>query len=223
MLPTSVTVGPLDTADANGISEAQTAAGAGALALDGILVVDDVAVLDVARRVLVTSSGDDTGITFRITGTNSDGNPIRETLTGVNATTVATVQDFKTVTEVYVSGATDGDVEVGTDGVASSPWKLANSQHQAMTQIDFAAVISGTVNYDLEYTLNDIQAPNGMGGALGNYPPTPKVWGLTGMTGKSADAEGSRTLPIMAWRVKINSGTGSVTVTAIEGGVIQGG
>lgn len=222
MLPIVLTVGPLDTADADGIATAQTLADAGAFALDGILATDGVATLDVPRRVLITSSGDDTGITFRVTGTNHDGNPIRETLTGVNATTVYTTQDFKTVTEVYASGATDGDVEVGTNGVASSPWKLTNSQHQANTQITWDCDATGTVTYGLEWTassVNDNQ--NQLGGALGNYPSTPVAKTLTTLTGKTADASASQDNPIQAWRCVITAGTGSVTVRALEGGMTE--
>lgn len=222
MLPVILTVGPLDTADADGIATAQTLADAGAFDLDGILATDGVATLDVPRRVLISSSGDDTGITFRVTGTNSDGNPIRETLTGVNATTTYTTQDFATVTEVYASGATDGDVEIGTNDIASSPWKQTNWMHQAVSEITWDCVVDGTVTYGIEWTastINDNQ--NQMGGALGNYPSAPVPRTLTTLTAKTADASASQDNPIQAWRCVITAGTGSVTVRALEGGMTE--
>jgi hypothetical protein len=111
---------------------------------------------------------------------------------------------------------------LGTSGVASSPWKLANSQHQARTSISWGGVVTGTVNWGIEYCYenpNDNQ--NQMGGALGNYPTPPTPRSLPQLTGQAGDADASLDSPIQAWRVILNSGTGSVTVTAIEGGMAQ--
>lgn len=215
MLPVTVTVGPLASAATDNIAEAQTLAGAGALALDGVLVVDDVAILDVARRILVTSAGDDTGITFRITGTNSDGNPIRETLAGANAGAVYTVSDFLTVTEGYASGATDGDVEVGTNGVASSRWVICNTQISPFN-IALGVIVDGTVNYTIEYTYANINSNQYTpGGALGNYPATPGVFAHATLVGDTTSQDGFFAYPIAAWRLTVNSGaTGSDSVTA---------
>lgn len=224
MLPITLTVGPLATADADGICETQTPLAAGALTIDGVLATGGVATLDVARRVLVTSVGDDSGITFRITGTNADGNPIREVLAGPNATTAYTVQDFKTVTEVYVSDATADAVTVGTNGVASSPWKLTNAPQQAVSNIAWDCAVSGTVNYGIEWTLSQVNDnQNTIGSSvLGNYPSVPVPNDLTAISNKAAAANGTLATPILAWRAKVNSGTGSVTVRAIESGVNEG-
>ena len=63
---TSLTLG---AAVANGISLTQAPAAA-PLLLNGASVVNGVAVLDVPRRIIITSSGNDSGITFKITGTS---------------------------------------------------------------------------------------------------------------------------------------------------------
>lgn len=222
MLPIQLTVGPLATADADGVATSQTPLAAGAMTLDGALVSGGVATMDVPRRVIVTSAGNDSNKTFRITGTNSDNNPIRETITGGNIAAVATVQDFKTVTEIYASAATAAAVIAGTNGVASSPWKLTNWMHQAVSQITWDCVVSGTVTYGIEWSpsvINDNQ--NSMGGALGNYPSTPVARTLTTLTAKTADASASQDNPIQAWRAVITAGTGSVTVRALEGGISE--
>lgn len=221
-LPVTLTVGPLAAADADNVSLAQTAAGAEALAIDGAAATAGVATFDVARRVLITSVGNDSGITFRVTGTNSDGNPIRQTVTGANASTASTTEDFLTVTEVFTSGATAADVTIGTSGVASSPWKLVNAQHQAPVSIAFGCIVDGTIDYTLEYAYTSPNDnANQMGSALGNYPTPPTPWSLTALANKVANTDATVSTPFQAWRMKINSGTGSVTVTAIEAGMAQ--
>lgn len=110
----------LDTADADGVAEAQTLAGAGDLDLDGILVSGGVATFDVARRVLITSAADDSDITFTVTGTDRYGRAQTEVVTGGNAAAVYSDKDFLTVSQVTASAATSGDVEVGTNAVGSS-------------------------------------------------------------------------------------------------------
>ena len=222
MTPQTVTVGPLAAASANNICLSQSAAGAQALTLNGSTVASGVATLDAARRVLITSAADDSDITFRVTGTNAFGNAIRETITGGNATTVYTISDFKTITEVYASAATSGNVTVGTNGVASSPWKFSNI-HIAPFSISLGVVVTGTVNYTIEYTYdNPNNNANTIGGALGNYPSTPAVYSHATLVNDTASADGFISAPIRAWRLTVNSGatgSSSVTATGIQAGI----
>lgn len=221
MLPTTVTVGPLATADDDNIALSQSAAGAQALTLNGAAVTGGVATLDVARRVLVTSAADDSDITFRITGTNSDGNPIRETITGANAGTVYTTSDFKTVTEVYASAATSGNVKVGTNGVASSRWVVVDREISPFN-MSLGVIVSGTVNYTIEYTYNNVNDnQHGPGGALGNYPTVPTVYAHATLASDTTSADGFINDPIAAWRLTLNSQTnpGYATATGIQAGI----
>lgn len=222
MLPVTVTVGPLASEDANIIAESQSAAGAAALTLDGDAVTGGVAFLDVARRVLITSAADDTDITFRITGTNSDDNPIRETLVGANGGAVYTVQDFLTVTEIFTSAATSGAVTVGTNEVASSRWVICNSQISPVN-IAMAVIVSGTVDYTVEYSYDNINSNQFTpGGAAGNYPATPSVFAHATLVTETTSEDGFFAYPIAAWRLCVNSGaTGSdsATATGISAGI----
>jgi flagellin len=63
--------------------------------------------------VTVTSAGNDSGITFTITGTDSSGKNISEVLTGANASTATTTATFKTVTGVSLSSGAAGAVTIG--------------------------------------------------------------------------------------------------------------
>jgi len=115
-----VNCGPYTAPSATNIRTASTIAGAGAVTLNGSLVSSSVATLDQPRRVLFTSAGNDSGITFTVNGTDWNNMPVSEVVTGANATTVYTVYDFKTVTSVVASGASAGNVSIGTNGIASS-------------------------------------------------------------------------------------------------------
>ena len=112
--------GPYATPSATNIRTASSIAAAGTVTLNGSLVSSGTATLDQPRRVLFTSAGDDSGITFTVTGTDWNNMPASEVLTGANATTTYTVYDYKTVTSVVASGASAGNVSIGTNAVASS-------------------------------------------------------------------------------------------------------
>lgn len=175
MRPITVTVGPLAAASANNIAQSQTPGAAGDLTLNGALVTNGVAVLDTARRVLVTPAGNETGKLITLYGTDWNGNAVSETLAGTNAVAIQSVRDYKTITRVAVDAAFAGAVTVGTNGVASSrpimldPWAAA----QVALQVD----ISGTVNATVRQTLDDL-LESYTGATWVNHPDT----GLVGFT-----------------------------------------
>jgi hypothetical protein len=114
-----VSCGPYATPSATNIRTASSVA-TGTVTLNGSLVSNGVATLDQPRRVLFTSAGNDSGITFTVSGTDWNNMPVSEVVTGANATTTYTVYDFKTVTSVVASGASAGNVSIGTNAIASS-------------------------------------------------------------------------------------------------------
>jgi hypothetical protein len=114
-----VSCGPYATPSATNIRTASSVA-TGTVTLNGSLVSNGVATLDQPRRVLFTSAGNDSGITFTVYGTDWNNMPVNEVVTGANATTTYTVYDFKTVTSVVASGASAGNVSIGTNAIASS-------------------------------------------------------------------------------------------------------
>ncbi len=75
-------------------------------------------------KVIITSAGDDSGITFTITGikvgdlTNT---VVSETLTGPNATTVTSNNFYARVDSITASGASAGNVKIGTTGSLALP------------------------------------------------------------------------------------------------------
>lgn len=104
--------------DSSSVCASQTRASAGALSLTGNSVVDGVAQLLTKRVISVYSTGNNSGISFTITGTDGDGNAQTETKAGPNFGSVD-YSYYNTVTSVTVNGAITGNVSVGNTVVAS--------------------------------------------------------------------------------------------------------
>lgn len=155
MRPITVTAGPLAAADADGIAQAQQPAAA--FTLNGALVSGGVAQLGAPRRVLITTTANETGVTFTVTGTNRAGDVLTEALAGVNNTMTYTTLDFYTVTSVTKSAALSGNVTIGTNGIGGSPWVRIDDY--GASYISVQARASGTVNYTLQQTLDDPNSP----------------------------------------------------------------
>lgn len=64
--------------------------------------------------VYITSAGDNSGITFTVTGTDANGNFYSEVLAGTNTLIRVSVNRFTSVTSVTASGASATNVSIGT-------------------------------------------------------------------------------------------------------------
>lgn len=214
MLPRTVTVGPLDSADDDGICASQTPSAAGDLDLDGDLVSDGVAVLDAARRVLFTPAGAEgsNGTIWTVYGTDWNGNAISEDVAGVdNPATVYTKYDYKTVTRIAVNKAQAGAVIVGTNGVASSRPIFLDTFAPAPTALQVS--VEGTVDYTVRQSLDN---PNEL---PGGYPDVTWVnHPDEALVTASASAQGNYAYIPVITQIVLNSGTGSVTFTVNQAG-----
>jgi len=172
-----VECGPYAAPSATNIRTASSVS-AGAVVLNGSLVTTvttgntysgtaitaTVATLDKPRRVLFTSDGNDSGITFTITGTDWNNNPVSEVLAGANATTAYTLYDYKTVTSVVASGASAGNVSIGTNGVASSRPVFLDTYADSSTYIQTDTGGSSGITYSIQLSGdNPNNAQLGMG------------------------------------------------------------
>lgn len=179
------------------------------------------ATMDLARRVEIVSAADDSDITFTISGTDWNNDPISEVLTGGATATVTSVLSYLTVTSVLTSAATSGAVTVGSSAVADSP-PVYFDRLAANTQIAIQCDVSGTANGTVSQTLNDITIP----AAGSNHPTVSYIWtpatqnwvnhpdaALVGFTTTKQGNYGYA--PVMA-RVTLNSGTGSIRATFVQ-------
>lgn len=207
------TVGPLASASATNIRTASSIGSAGSVTLNGSLVSGGVATLDKPRRVLFTFAADETGHTYTLTGTNWGGNTIGETIAGTTAGTVASVLDYATLTGVTTNSASTGNVSIGTNGVAASPW--VQFDRYAISGVAVQLVASGTVNWTLQQTLDD---PNS---TVHPVQPQNMTWFACADTSAVAATGSVQTnylFPPVWARILLNSGTGSVAGTFIQGG-----
>jgi hypothetical protein len=213
MRPIVVSVGPLAAASANNIALSQTPAGAGALTLNGSLVVAGVAILDNPRRVLITTA--DTTHTFTITGTIADGSIISESFKVVAGSTASQL-DYATVTSITVSGGLTGAVTVGTNGIASTPWVRLDEWCAGSTSIQID--VTGTVNYTVQSSNDDPNSPTNP------VLPSAMTWITTNdpnAVGAIANVQTNFLIGPLWGRVLLNSGTGSLTGTFVQAGVVN--
>jgi hypothetical protein len=215
MRPVVVTVGPLSAASANAICLSQTPS-AGALTINGASASGGVATLDAPRRVLITTTGNESAKTFVITGTNLTGNVVSESITGPNASTASSIIDYKTVTSITISATAAAALTVGTNTVAASAW--VRFDEFAPPSISIQCVASGTVNYTVQQTLDDPNSPTSP------VQYTSVSWfsspdsNLVAATGNIQSNYAF--MPTFA-RILLNSGSGSVTGTFIQNGNVQ--
>jgi hypothetical protein len=202
----------LVAASVNSIAQSQSLGATGNLTLNGSAASGGVATLDAQRRILITSAGNDSGITFTVFGTTDSGTAIQETVTGANAGAVATNQDFATVTQVSASGATGLTVQVGTNSTGSTRWLLTD-QHLTPGNISLGGTVSGSVTYTAEYTYDDF-----LNLATGAFPLARTVAGLMNVT-TSTDAQLG--YPVKGVRLTVNAGTGAAALTVTQAGVKQ--
>lgn len=152
MRPTVITCGPYAAPSATNIRTASSVAAAGNVTLNGSLVSSGVATLDQPRRVLFTSAGNDSGITFTVYGNDWNANPVSDVVTGANASTAYTKYDFKTVTRIVASGASAGNVSIGTNALASSRPVFLDSFADSSISIITDTAGSTGISYTIRYS-----------------------------------------------------------------------
>lgn len=211
MRPIVVTVGALASASANNIATSQTPLAAGNLTLNGALVSGGVATLDKARRVLFTPAGAEAtnSTIWTVYGTDWNGAVVSETVAGVNnPSTTYTVYDYKTVTRIAVNKAQAGAVTVGTNGIASS--RPINLDVWANAPTAIQVTVSGTANYTVQQTLDDLNSVGYTSATWVNHPDT------TNLVAATATAQGNYAYLPQWTRITLNSGTGTVTMTVVQ-------
>lgn len=213
----------LAAASANNIATSQSGSSGVGLTINGSTATSGIATLDTQRRVLITSVGNDSSITFAIVGTNEGGNSIGETVTGSSGATVASLQDYLTVSSIVPSGATTtSGVTVGTNATGSSSWKLVND-HIAPVSVQLEGqVTSGSGTWGVEYTYDPVQGiPPNVGNLPWTYATPPAVLSHATLTGQTGALDGSISVPVSAYRLTLTTGTGTVKLRAIQAGIVN--
>lgn len=209
----------LAASSANNICKSQSGTKNVALTLNGTTVnADNVAVLDVPRRIAIHCVGDESSNTFTIVGyasTTGTSMMLTEALKGATAGNDAyTSLDLGQVIKITPSANTAAAVTVGTNGVGSTPW-INPTFNYGPQQIHIETMVTGTVNYTIQTTMDSFWT-------VGVPTSTIPVTKDTTIASVTTDQIFDLTWPVAGWRVLINSGTGTVAVSAIQAGIMNG-
>lgn len=108
-----------------------------------------------------------------------------------------------------INSATTGTIS-GTTITGGTPIPL--NFNNVSVGIGFVCEVTGTVNYTVYHTYDDI------------YDSTvTKVWlphGVTNMVGATTTQESNFVIPIAAMQVILNSGSGSINLVVLQEGII---
>ena len=91
-------------------------------------------------------------------------------------------------------------------GTGSTAW-IPLDYKQAPFNVGFGILATGTVNYTIEHTFDDIF----------DSSITPTVFAHSTVAAQTANANSNYAFPIRAVRVTVNSGTGSAKLTLLQG------
>ena len=91
-------------------------------------------------------------------------------------------------------------------GTGTSAW-IPLDYKQAPFNVGMGVVISGTVSADIEHTFDDVF----------NTTITPTAFKNSTLTAVTANKDGNYAFPIRAVRINNTSGTGTTTITLLQG------
>ena len=163
-----------------------------------------------AHNVSLTSAANLSGITMTVTGLDADGQAQSEAIVGPNANTVYGAKFFSRLNTITF-GATLGanTMDVGLKDACISQTVPVN-----YLQMDFnltaMVAITGTINYDVEYTEQAI---------YDSQPSTLTWFNHATIVNKTTSFDGVTTSPVRAVRLAINSLTAGATasLTLLQG------
>ena len=121
-----------------------------------------------ARQVTITPTGDESSNSFIVTGTDSNGSPISETVAGKNATASTTNAYFLTVTSIKIASNAANAIVAGMTNTASSSW--VRFDDFAPSYISIQCDVTGSVTYVVQSSLDDPNSP------FNPVNPTSMVW-----------------------------------------------
>lgn len=208
--------------DRDGIAAAQTLGAAGALTINGALLDLDLFNRNGVRRaatgssiersVTFYSSGNLNGITFTLTGVDTHGQTVTEDVTGPNNTTVSSTKLYALVTSIVASASVGTAVEVGT-GTTGTTSLWVPDDKISPCNIALAAVVAGTINWDVEHTFDDIFAA-GYKQSAGTF------FDHEDLAGETASGDGNYAFCPAAIRFKVNSSgaDGALSIAIIQAG-----
>lgn len=202
--------GPLTltpTAAAVNTISASASPGAGAIVIGGTMASGGVATLGAAQLITLVSGGNDTGITFTITGTDSDGRAQSESTVGASAGTKTSTKYFKTVSSVTHTGSVATTLSVGSTIDAVSNTIRPNLDTSPIAIGIGVTLVSGTSTYKVQHSYQDGRTSH------------PALWFDNSAGAKSASSEATYSSPVACIRLLVSASSSAILSAA----VVQGG
>lgn len=95
---------------------------------------------------------------------------------------------------------------ISITGTGTTEW-IPLDYKQSPFNVSVAAVVNGTVTYDIEHTFDEIF----------NTTVTPTAFKHASITAQTANKDGNYAFPVRAIRVNNTAGTGTTTLTILQG------
>lgn len=113
-------------------------------------------VLGLGRIITLVSGGNDSGITFTITGLDENGVTATETVTGANAGTAVSTLYYTSVSSITHTGSVATTFSSGvTNTTASAKFQMIPMDLYGRIGATVAITISGTISYTTQLTYDD--------------------------------------------------------------------
>lgn len=214
MRPIRVTQNP--AAQSAVVVAASQSPGAGAITLAATASAIDSAVG--GRIVSLVSGGNDSGITFTITGLDQNGLAATEAVTGGNVATVVSTKFYSSVSSITHTGSVAGTFSSGTVNTTlstDSPIILLDFYNRVAPTV--AIQVTGTINFTVQETFDPVY-PAGQPNLPSNQQPVtlsnPVWFSPTAFSAKSANAVAQLDIGATAMQIVINSYSTGATLTA---------
>jgi hypothetical protein len=149
----------------------------------------------VGRNIRITSGGNDSGITFTVSGYDVYGYPMTETITGANAGVASGAKAFKYVSGVTHTGTVASTMSIGTGDVFGFPL-FSNSFQDVFINWNAGIIVASTgylagVSTTASATTGDIRGTYAVQSAsdgskrlvISQSPPSTLIGSLTGTYG----------------------------------------
>jgi hypothetical protein len=196
----ALTLAPAD-AVVNNVSTVHAYGAAGPLTLDGAAMNAGMVTLDMPRRLAITSTGDESGKVFTVTGIARNGGVQTETLAGPAAgLSVNTAKDYASgPLAISINAASAGNIRVGTSQTLSSQWLVIDRYDS--NGVGFDVDLGGAAcTYSVESTIDE-PFPSG------NVNPPTDIYLIPrahpNFDGHAISDQGAYTTPINAIRLTV--------------------
>jgi len=166
----------------------------------------------------IDCTGNEVARTFIVSGTDRVGNAITESVTGVNGSVAQTTKQFETITGITVDDDTADAIKIGHAAVVYSGWFPMNTYGED-ADATVAVKVTGTVNFDLQYTFEDLQDQRTAARTdvpYGDYEMTVDTFTDATIDGDTADVAIALSLRPTGIRFIMNSGAGSIAARVLQ-------